>query len=87
VLIEGIGTSLIEDIFDNLIDSEATELIEVVGYVAEQIMEIARPKPRPTGQRGCQFVCFRVSSRGSEHVGQTPLVSPVLPVERWILHG
>lgn len=34
VLVEGIGTPLIEDVFESLIDSEATELI-VVGYEVE----------------------------------------------------
>jgi glucose-1-phosphate thymidylyltransferase len=39
VLVEIKGTPLIEDVFDNLIDSGATELIVVVGYKAEQIID------------------------------------------------
>jgi glucose-1-phosphate thymidylyltransferase len=39
VLVEVNGTPLIEDVFDNLIDSGATELIVVVGYKAEQIID------------------------------------------------
>ena len=85
MLVEGIGTPLIEDVFESQIDLEATELT-VVGYEGEQIMESTRLKPRPAGRRGRQFICFRVSSLGSEHVGQTPLVSSVLSVERWALY-
>ena len=33
------GTPLIEDVFDNLIDAGATELVVVVGYKAEQIID------------------------------------------------
>jgi len=39
VLVEVNGTPLIEDVFDNLIDAGATELIVVVGYKAEQIID------------------------------------------------
>jgi glucose-1-phosphate thymidylyltransferase len=39
VLVEVNGTPLIEDVFDNLIDSGATDLIVVVGYKAEQIID------------------------------------------------
>ncbi|EMA69045.1 UTP-glucose-1-phosphate uridylyltransferase [Halorubrum aidingense JCM 13560] len=39
VLVEVNGTPLIEDVFNNLIDSGATELIVVVGYKAEQIID------------------------------------------------
>jgi len=39
VLVEVNGTPLIQDVFDNLIDSGATELIVVVGYKAEQIID------------------------------------------------
>nr|WP_199719602.1 hypothetical protein [Halorubrum sp. Atlit-26R] len=48
MLVEGIGTSLIEDVFESLIDSEATELT-VVGYEVEQSMELTRLKPRLQG--------------------------------------
>jgi len=39
VLVEVNGTPLIEDVFDNLIDAGATELIVVVGYKKEQIID------------------------------------------------
>jgi len=39
VLVEVNGTPLIEGVFDNLIDAGATELIVVVGYKAEQIID------------------------------------------------
>ena len=39
VLVEVNGTPLIQDVFDNLIDAGATELIVVVGYKAEQIID------------------------------------------------
>ena len=39
VLVEVNGTPLIEDVFDNLIDAGASELIVVVGYKAEQIID------------------------------------------------
>ncbi|MYL15304.1 NTP transferase domain-containing protein [Halorubrum terrestre] len=39
VLVEVNGTPLIEDVFDNLIEAGATELIVVVGYKAEQIID------------------------------------------------
>jgi len=39
VLVEVNGTPLIEDVFDNLIHAGATELIVVVGYRAEQIID------------------------------------------------
>ncbi|WP_050031989.1 UTP--glucose-1-phosphate uridylyltransferase AglF [Halorubrum halophilum] len=39
VLVEVNGTPLIEDVFDNLIDAGATELVVVVGYKAEQIID------------------------------------------------
>ena len=39
VLVEINGTPLIEDVFDNLIDVGATELVVVVGYKAEQIID------------------------------------------------
>jgi len=39
VLVEVDGTPLIEDVFDNLIEIGATELIVVVGYKKEQILE------------------------------------------------
>ena len=39
VLVEVNGTPLIEDVFDNLIDVGASELIVVVGYKAEQIID------------------------------------------------
>ncbi|WP_254862351.1 UTP--glucose-1-phosphate uridylyltransferase AglF [Halovivax gelatinilyticus] len=38
-LVEVDGTPLIEDVFDNLIDVGATELIVVVGHLKEQIIE------------------------------------------------
>jgi len=39
VLVEVNGTPLLEDVFDNLIDAGATELVVVVGYKAEQIID------------------------------------------------
>jgi glucose-1-phosphate thymidylyltransferase len=39
VLVEVNGTPLIQDVFDNLIDAGATELIVIVGYKAEQIID------------------------------------------------
>ena len=39
VLVEVNGTILIKDVFDNLADSRATELIVVIGYKAEQIID------------------------------------------------
>jgi glucose-1-phosphate thymidylyltransferase len=39
VLVEVNDTPLIEDVFDNLIDAGATELVVVVGYKAEQIID------------------------------------------------
>jgi len=39
VLVEVNGTPLIQDVFDNLIDAGATELVVVVGYKAEQIID------------------------------------------------
>ncbi|ELZ52534.1 MULTISPECIES: UTP--glucose-1-phosphate uridylyltransferase AglF [Halorubrum] len=39
VLVEVNGTPLIEDVFDNLIEAGATELVVVVGYKAEQIID------------------------------------------------
>jgi glucose-1-phosphate thymidylyltransferase len=39
VLVEINGTPLIQDVFDNLIDAGATELIVIVGYKAEQIID------------------------------------------------
>ena len=39
VLVEVDGTPLIEDVFDNLLDCGATELIVVVGYKKEQIID------------------------------------------------
>jgi glucose-1-phosphate thymidylyltransferase len=39
VLVEVNGTPLIEDVFENLIDAGATELVVVVGYKAEQIID------------------------------------------------
>ncbi len=39
VLVKVNGTPLIEDVFDNLIDAGATDLIVVVGYKAEQIID------------------------------------------------
>ena len=39
VLVEINGTPLIQDVFDNLIDAGATELIIIVGYKAEQIID------------------------------------------------
>lgn len=39
VLVEVNGTPLVEDVFDNLIDAGATELIVVVGYKVEQIID------------------------------------------------
>jgi glucose-1-phosphate thymidylyltransferase len=39
VLVEVNGTPLIEDVFNNLIGAGATELIVVVGYKAEQIID------------------------------------------------
>ena len=39
VLVEVNGTPLIEDVFNNLIDAGATELVVVVGYKAEQIID------------------------------------------------
>ena len=38
-LVEVNGTPLIGDVFDNLIDAGATELVVVVGYKAEQIID------------------------------------------------
>jgi len=39
VLVEVNGTPLIEDVFDNLIGAGATELVVVVGYKAEQVID------------------------------------------------
>ncbi|EMA59362.1 nucleotidyl transferase [Halorubrum lipolyticum DSM 21995] len=39
VLVEVNGTPLVEDVFDNLIDAGASELVVVVGYKAEQIID------------------------------------------------
>jgi len=39
VLVEVDGTPLLEDVFDNLIDCGATELVVVVGYKKEQIID------------------------------------------------
>jgi len=39
VLVEVNGTPLIEDVFDNLIDAGADDLVVVVGYKAEQIID------------------------------------------------
>jgi len=39
VLVEVNGTPLIQDVFDNLIDAGADELVVVVGYKAEQIID------------------------------------------------
>jgi len=39
VLVEVNGTPLIQDVFDNLIDAGATELVVIVGYKAEQIID------------------------------------------------
>jgi len=39
VLVEVNGTPLIQDVFDNLINAGATELVVVVGYKAEQIID------------------------------------------------
>jgi glucose-1-phosphate thymidylyltransferase len=39
VFVEVNGTLLIEEVFENLIDSGATEPIVVVGYKAEQIID------------------------------------------------
>jgi glucose-1-phosphate thymidylyltransferase len=39
VLVEVNGTPMVEDVFDNLIDAGATELVVVVGYKAEQIID------------------------------------------------
>ena len=39
VLVEVNGTPLIQDVFDNLLEAGATELVVVVGYKAEQIID------------------------------------------------
>ena len=39
VLVEVNGTPLIEDVFDNLLEAGATDLVVVVGYKAEQIID------------------------------------------------